>query len=305
MSAFVETTSSSLLDQVGKTPLIWLRGLAHDGIEIYAKAEWHNPSGSVKDRPAAAIIRAALEAGELGDGRTLLDSTSGNMGIAYATLAASLQIPVHLTLPANASSMRRALLHALGAEFTLTDPLEGSDGARHAARELAVEDPDRFFYADQYANPANWMAHYQSTGPELALEVGGRMTHLVAGLGTTGTLVGTGRFLKEHIPEVGIVGFQPESPMHGLEGLKHLASSEIPEIFDPQLPDQMLSVATEDAYAMMHRLARQRGLLVGPSSAAAAVAAVQLAAGLTEGVIVVVFPDSGLKYMDQALWSTE
>lgn len=296
---------TSLLDHVGNTPLLQLRGLAPEPVEIYAKAEWHNPSGSVKDRPAAAIIQAALESGELGDGRRLLDSTSGNMGIAYATLAAPLRIPVHLALPANASALRKALLRALGAEFTLTDPLDGSDGARRAAQKLAVEDPKRYFYADQYANPANWMAHYRTTGPEIAAATGERLTHLVAGLGTTGTLVGTGRFLKERLPETSIVGFQPEGPMHGLEGLKHLASSDIPQIYDPELPDQMLRVTTEEAYAMMRRLARQQGLLVGPSSAAAAVAAVQLAAGLTQGVIVVIFPDSGLKYMDDPVWGAE
>ncbi len=293
-----------MLEQVGNTPLIPLRGLSNSTVEIYAKAEWHNPSGSVKDRPAAAILRAALQSGELADGRTLLDSTSGNMGIAYAALGASLGVPIRLMLPANASPVRKSLLHAFGAEFTLTDPLEGTDGARAAARALAASEPDRYFFADQYANPANWRAHYRTTGPEIEADTQGRVTHLVAGLGTTGTLVGSGRYLKERLPEVTVVGFQPEGPMHGLEGLKHLPTAEVPEIYDPELADRMLAIATEQAYAMLRRLAREHGLLVGPSAAAAAVAAQQVAAELEHGLIVVIFPDSGLKYLDDPLWQS-
>lgn len=292
----------TLLDQVGNTPLIRLHGLGPSSVAIYAKAEWHNPSGSVKDRPAAAILRAALDAGELEGDRTLLDSTSGNMGIAYATLAAALGVPVHLTLPANASPVRKAVLAALGAAFTLTDPLEATDGARREAAELARRRPEAYYYADQYSNPANWRAHYESTGPEILADTQQQITHFVAGLGTTGTLVGTGRFLKEHLPGIELVGFQPEGPLHGLEGLKHLESSVVPQIYDPGLADRMFSVSTESAYTMLRRLARQHGLLVGPSAAAAAVAAEQLAAQLDHGLIVAIFPDSGLKYMDDPLW---
>ena len=292
-----------LLGAVGNTPLIRLRSLSSTPVEIYAKAEWHNPSGSVKDRPAASILHQALQSGELGNGRSLLDSTSGNMGIAYATLAASIGIPVHLTMPANANNARKGILNALGAQLTLTDPLEGSDGARHVAAALAAENPDRYYYADQYANPANWRAHFESTGPEVLSDTDGRVTHFVAGLGTTGTVVGTGRYLKEAAPEVQIIAFQPESPLHGLEGLKNLPSSEVPEIYDPLVPDNILEIKTEDAYGMARQLAREEGLLVGPSSAAAAVAALELAEQIESGVIVALFADSGLKYLDLPFWN--
>jgi cysteine synthase B len=292
-----------LLGTVGNTPIIPLRHLHSGAVEIYAKAEWHNPSGSVKDRPAAAILREALQSGELSNGRSLLDSTSGNMGIAYATLAASISIPVHLTMPANANNARKGMLSALGAELTLTDPLEGSDGARHVAAEIAAEHPDRYYYADQYANPANWRSHFETTGPEILKDTEGRITHFVAGLGTTGTLVGTGRYLREAAPGVQIVAFQPEGPLHGLEGLKNLPSSEVPEIYDPRVPDETLEVRTEDAYAMARRLAREQGLLVGPSSAAAAVVCLALAERMDTGVIVTIFADSGLKYLDLPFWN--
>jgi cysteine synthase B len=292
-----------LLGSVGNTPLIPLRHLSSAAVEIYAKAEWHNPSGSVKDRPAASILRNAIQSGELGNGRSLLDSTSGNMGIAYATLAASIGVRVHLTLPANANNARKGILSALGTQLTLTDPLEGSDGARHVAAALSREHPDRYYYADQYANPANWQAHFETTGPEVISDTGGRVTHFIAGLGTTGTIVGTGRYLRESAPGVQIVAFQPASPLHGLEGLKNLPSSEVPEIFDPLVPDDTLEVRTEDAYAMARRLARKEGLLVGPSSAAAAVAASALAEQIDSGVIVALFADSGLKYLDLPFWN--
>ncbi|GMR10187.1 MAG: cysteine synthase family protein [Anaerolineae bacterium] len=292
-----------LLGTVGNTPIIPLRQLHSGAVEIYAKAEWHNPSGSIKDRPAAAILREALQSGELSNGRSLLDSTSGNMGIAYATLAASIGVTVHLTLPANANKARKGILNALGTQVTLTDPLEGSDGARHAAAAVAAEHPDRYYYADQYSNPANWRAHFETTGPEILRDTDGRVTHFVAGLGTTGTVVGTGRYLREAAPGVQIVAFQPEGPLHGLEGLKNLSSSEVPEIFDPRVPDETLEVRTEDAYAMARRLAREEGLLVGPSSAAAAVTALALAERMDTGVIVTIFADSGLKYLDLPFWN--
>jgi cysteine synthase B len=225
------------------------------------------------------------------------------MGIAYATLAASIGISVHLTLPANANNARKGILNALGAQITLTDPLEGSDGARHVAAALAAENPDRYYYADQYANPANWRAHFETTGPEVLSDTDSRITHFVAGLGTTGTVVGTGRYLKEAAPEVQIIAFQPEGPLHGLEGLKNLPSSEVPEIYDPLLPDNILEIETEKAYAMARQLAREEGLLVGPSSAAAAVVALALAEQIESGVIVALFADSGLKYLDLPFWN--
>ena len=294
-----------LIDQVGNTPLIRLsRVAAHlpSSVEVYAKAEWVNPSGSVKDRAAAEILRQALTEGLLSDGRTLLDSTSGNMGIAYATLAASLGVAVHLALPENVSPIRQQMLRTLGVELTFSDPLVGSDGARAVAAELAAQHPGRFFYADQYSNPANWRAHFHTTGPEILRDTEGRVTHFVAGLGTTGTLIGAGRFLKEQVPGVSIVAFQPNSPMHGLEGLKYLPTSEVPEIFDPEVPDEILQISTDDAYSMARRLAREEGLLVGVSAAGAAVAALTVAERLEAGTIVTVFPDSGLKYLDEPFW---
>ena len=296
----------NLLNQVGNTPLLRLQHISTaipDGVEIYAKAEWHNPSGSVKDRPAAGIIRSALESGALTPNHTLLDATSGNMGIAYATLAASLGLQVQLTLPANASRSRIEILRTLGAEITLTDPLENTDGARVVAAQLAADHPDRFYFADQYANPANWQEHYRTTGPEVLEGTRGRLTHFVAGLGTTGTLMGTGRFLREQLPGVRLVGVQPDGPLHGLEGLKHLESSVVPAIFDPNVPDEMISVSTDNTYKMARRLAREKGVIVDISAAAAAVASIRLTQGIDRDVIVTVFPDSDMKYIDEPFWS--
>jgi len=294
------------MPRVGNTPLVRLERITTgliDSVELWAKAEWTNPSGSVKDRPAYAILRQALDHGALDGGRILLDSTSGNMGISYATLAAPLGLPVHLALPANASAERLAMLRALGAQLTLTDPTEGSDGAREVAAQMAAEQPDLFYYADQYNHPANWESHFRTTGPELLSQTHGRLTHFVAGLGTTGTVTGAGRFLRQHAPGVRTVGVQPATPLHGLEGLKHLATSPIPGIYDPTVVDEMIAVETEEAYAMARRLAREEGLLVGVSAAAAAVAALRLAAGLERGVVVVLFPDSGLKYLGHEFWT--
>lgn len=298
--------TATLFDRVGHTPLLPLRAIASElseTVEVYAKAEWHNPSGSVKDRPAAWILKEALAQGRLGPDRTLLDSTSGNMGIAYATLAAPLGLRVHLALPANASRARLAILSSLGAEVILTDPSEGADGARLVASELAERLPDRFFYADQYSHPANWKAHFESTGPEVVAQTDGRITHFVAGMGTTGTIVGTGRYLRLVAPAAQVIGVQPATPLHGLEGLKHLPTSLTPAIYDPSAHDSVVPVSTEAAYAMARRLARDEGTLVGVSAAAAAVAALDLGRRLTHGVIVVLFPDSGLKYLDEPFWS--
>lgn len=291
---------------IGNTPLIRLRRVARGisaDVQVYGKAEWFNPGGSVKDRPAAAILQAAIHSGQLEDGRGLLDSTSGNMGIAYATLGAALNIPVHLAVPSNASPERLSLLRALGAEITLTDPLEGSEGARQVAAELAESEPRKYFYANQYDNPANARAHYQTTGPEIHRQTRARVTHFVAGLGTTGTLVGAGRYLREHLPRVEIVGLQPDSPLHGLEGLKHLPTSEVPAIYDASVPDRILKVATEDAYEMARRLAREEGLFVGVSAAAAVHASLNLGAELDAGTIVAILPDSGMKYLSEPFWS--
>lgn len=291
--------------RVGDTPLVALRrvsrGLA-PRVQVYAKLEWFNPGGSVKDRPALNILRIALANGQLG-GRRLLDSTSGNMGISYATFAAAHGIPLTLAVPAGASPERISILRALGAELILTDAAEGSDGAILVARRLAAEHPDLYWYADQYNNPANWQAHYQTTGPEILAQTKGRLTHFVAGLGTSGTLMGTGRFLREHRSDVKLIAFQPDAAFHGLEGLKHMPTAIRPGIYDPAFADRTLEVRTEAAYAMVSRLAREEGLLAGISSGAAAVAALEVAAELEEGVVVTVFPDDGRKYLsNKFLW---
>ncbi len=295
----------SLADLVGNTPLLRLRRLAThlpDTVEVYAKAEWFNPTGSVKDRPALNILRTAEAEGLLTREKILLDSTSGNMGIAYATLGSALGYRVRLVIPENASPERLGILRALGAEFTLSSPLEGSDGAIREARALAAAHPDQFFYANQYNNPANWQAHYYSTGPEIIDQTEGRVTHFVAGLGTSGTFVGTGRALRDFNPEVRLLAFQPDSAFHGLEGLKHLETAIVPGIYDASVADEQLTVSTEAAHTMTRRLAREEGLFVGISAGAAAVAALQVAETLTEGVVVTLFPDAGYKYVSERFW---
>jgi cysteine synthase B len=290
---------------VGNTPLVRLARVSHGlapGVEVLAKAEWFNPSGSIKDRPALNILRQALAGGKLPSGRRLLDSTSGNMGIAYATFGAAFGIPVSLALPGNASPERIRILRLLGAVLHITDPLEGSDGAIHLARQLAEVDPVKYFYANQYGNPANPESHYLATGPEIFAQTDGAVTHFVAGLGTSGTLMGTGRYLRKANPAVEIVAFQPSTPFHGLEGLKHIPTSIRPEIFDPDLADRTLEISTEDAQEMTLRLAREEGLFVGVSSGAAALAALKVAADLEHGTVVTVFPDAGYKYLSEKFW---
>ena len=298
--------SDGLEALVGNTPLLALRKVTQGlspRVSLFAKAEWFNPGGSIKDRPALHIIRSALASGELTPGKRLLDSTSGNTGIAYATFGAALGIPVTLAVPANASSERIAILKALGVELILTDPLEGSDGALLAARELAAREPERYFYANQYNNPANWQAHYLSTGPEIISQTSGQVTHFVAGLGTSGTLMGTGRALREFNPSIQLVAVQPDAPFHGLEGLKHMPSAIRPQIYEPTLADSIMEIRTEAAHEMVRRLAREEGLFVGISSGAEALAALQLAQTLDEGLVVTIFPDSGYKYLsDKKLW---
>jgi len=299
-------SSGGLVSHVGNTPLLPLHKLTPDlspRIKIFAKAEWFNPGGSVKDRSALNIIQTALINGDLGNDKRLLDSTSGNMGISYATFGAALGIPVTIVIPANASPERMSILKALGAELILSDPLEGSDGAILKARELAAELPERYWYANQYSNPANWEAHYKSTGPEIVYQTNGQVTHFVAGLGTSGTLTGTGRYLRDQLPNVKIISFQPDAPFHGLEGLKHMSTAIKPGIYDESLAGSNLEVQTEAAHEMVKRLAREEGLFVGISSGAAAVAAFKVASELEEGVVVTIFPDAGYKYLsDKSLW---
>lgn len=296
----------SLAYHVGNTPLLPLQRVTRNlspRVKVFAKAEWFNPGGSVKDRPALNIIQNAIINGDLENGKRLLDSTSGNMGISYATFGAALGIPVTLAVPASASAERISILKALGAELVLTDPLEGSDGAILKAREMATENPDRYWYANQYNNPANWQAHYRSTGPEILCQTNELVTHFVAGLGTSGTFTGTSRYLREQLPNVKTIAFQPDAPFHGLEGLKHMPTAIKPEIYDESLAGTPLEVQTEAAHEMVIRLAREEGLFVGISSAAAAVAALQVARDLDEGVVVTVFPDAGYKYLsDKSLW---
>jgi cysteine synthase B len=269
---------------------------------VYVKAEWFNPGGSVKDRPALNIIQTALGEGFLGNGRRLLDSTSGNMGIAYATLGASMGIPVTLAVPANVSPERLMILRALGAELIITDPMEGTDGAMRVAQQMAAENPELYYYADQYSNPANWEAHYHSTGPEIWQQTMGQVTHFVAGMGTSGTITGTTKYLRQQDPAVQSIGFYPDSSFHGLEGLKHMPTAHQPAIYDPKLPDKTLEISTEESYEMVRRLAVEEGMFVGLSSGAAAVAAIKVAESVNAGVVVTVFPDAGYKYMSNALW---
>ncbi len=298
-----------LADHVGDTPLLPLRRIAGQlppAVQVFAKAEWFNPSGSVKDRPAANIIRRGLERGDLGPGKRLLDSTSGNMGIAYATFGAAAGIQVTLCVPASASRERLMILRALGAEVIMTDASEGSDGAILHARALAKAEPDRYWYANQYDNPANWEAHFLTTGPEVLAQTNGAVTHLVAGLGTSGTLMGAGRYLRQHVPEIKLVSVQPDQAFHGLEGLKHMATALRPGIYDPAFTDEVLSIQTEEAYDIVRRLAREEGLFVGVSSGAAVAAALKIGAHITSGCVVVILPDAGYKYLsDAALWEAE
>lgn len=299
---------STMVDRVGSTPLIRLDRVVRDlaGIALLAKAEWHNPGGSVKDRAATAMVREAQKHGQLRRGMTLLDATSGNTGIALAMLGAAQGIPVLLTMPSNVSPERKRILKAYGAQVEWTDPDQSSDGAIRRARELAGNDPQRFCYLDQYSNDANWRAHYETTGSEIWQQTEGRVTHFVAGLGTSGTFMGTTRRLKELNPTVQGVSMQPDSPFHGLEGLKYMPTSIVPAIYDPALADRAVEVETEAAYAMVKQLAREQGLLVGISAAAAVVASAQIAREEAEAgrsaVIVTVLPDSADKYLSERFW---
>ncbi len=291
-----------VLRLIGNTPLLELRRLAHDvaGVRLFAKAEWFNPGGSVKDRAAASIIADAETRGWLRAGRRLLDASSGNTAVAYAMLGAAKRYPVTLCVPKNANPQVLALLRTYGAEVVLTDPLQGSDGAIRQARQLSQQEPERFVYLDQYNNPANWQAHYRTTAPEIWKQTRKTVTHVVAGLGTTGTFTGTSRRLKEFNPAIRAIAVQPDAPLHGLEGLKHLESALVPGIYDPSLPDDTRFIATEEADEAVQRLVEQEGLLVGPSAGAALAASLELARELasthTPAVLVMIFPDSGHRY---------
>jgi cysteine synthase B len=298
---------SSVLDMIGRTPLVRLHQFEREtpGVELYAKAEWQNPGGSVKDRAAARMILDGEASGKLTPDRTIIDATSGNTGIAYAMVGAARGYRVLLCLPENASPERKMILRALGAELVLTNPLEGTDGAIREARRLVAENPERFFYPDQYNNDANWRAHYDTTAPEIIEQTSGRLTHFVAGLGTSGTFVGTGRRLRKFNPSIKLISFQPDTPFHGLEGLKHMASAIVPGIYDPALADQDLRIDTERAYRMVRRLAREEGLLAGISSGAAVAAMVDVARQLSQGIVVTVFPDGAEKYLSERFWTAD
>jgi cysteine synthase B len=296
--------TKSLLDLVGNTPLITFRrvteGLAP--VQVLAKAEWYNPGGSVKDRAALSMILDGERRGALTPEKTIIDATSGNTGIAYAMIAAERGYKVKLCLPGNASLERKQTLIALGVELVLTDPGEGTDGAQRRAKKIVTDDPEKYFYPDQYNNPANWRAHYETTANEIWRQTAGTVTHFVAGLGTSGTFIGTTKRLKELNPLVQCISMQPDSPLHALEGMKHMATAIVPGIYDPALADGMVEVASDDAQRMAVRLAREEGVLVGVSAAANMVAALQIASRLKEGTVVTILPDSAAKYLSESFW---
>ena len=303
------TQSIDIEQQIGNTPLLSFRRLTQhlpENVKIFAKAEWMNPGGSVKDRAAYNIIRTAERDGRLTQDKIILDSTSGNTGIAYAMIGAAKGYRVKLFVPENVSPERIAILTAYGVDLVFTDPLEGSDGAIQAVRELAEKEPHTYFYANQYNNPANWQAHYYSTGIEVWNQTQGAVTHFVAGLGTSGTLMGTGRRLKEYNPDVQIVSVQPDSPFHGLEGLKHMQTAIQPGIYDQNFADRNVHARTEDSHEMARRLAREEGYLVGISAATAMYASLRVAEELADqdqaGTIVTLFPDNAYKYLSEPFW---
>lgn len=302
----------AVVQAIGNTPLLGLSRFAQriglpPSIELWLKAEWANPGGSVKDRPALAIVRHGMASGQLGIGKTLLDATSGNTGIAYAMLGAAFGFPVELVIPESASSERKAILSAYGASIVYSDPYEGSNGAILVARELAAEKPLDYFYADQYSNLANPRAHYETTGPEIWEQTNGRITHFVAGLGTTGTMMGAGKYLREKKPRITLVAVQPAESFHGIEGLKHMPTAIVPSIYDEQVPDLQFGVDTDDAYAFARELARVEGIFAGVSTGAALAGSVRMARECAErgepAAIVFVAPDDGGKYLSTELWS--
>lgn len=307
-SASTGAVGQNLLDCIGNTPLLRLERLGRNypNAEFYGKAEWLNPGGSVKDRPALEMIREAERAGRLQPGQTILDATSGNTGIAYAMIAAASGYRVKLCLPASASEERKEILAAYGAEIVLTPGDEGSDGAIMRAKEIIAAEPGKYFYPNQYGNPANWHAHYKTTANEIWEQTGGRVTHFLAGLGTSGTFVGTTRRLRELNPAIRCISLQPDAAFHGLEGWKHMPTAIVPEIYDATLADANLTVETEAAYRLVKRAAREEGLLLSPSAAAALEGCFQVASSLhaaEHAVIVTIFPDSGTKYLSERFWN--
>jgi S-sulfo-L-cysteine synthase (O-acetyl-L-serine-dependent) len=297
--------SSSLFGTIGNTPLLRIRniGIPNDYVQIYAKAEWFNPGGSIKDRPALNMLLDAERSGKLTKGKVIIDATSGNTGIAYAMIGSALGYKVMLALPANASPERKQTLRAYGAEILETSALAGTDGAQQIVKEIVAAHPDQYFYPDQYNNPANWLAHYNATAWEIWNQSRKRITHFIAGLGTTGTFIGTTRRLKELDPSIYCLSFGPDSPLHGLEGLKHLPTALVPGIYDSNLADGHMTVSTEEAYTMVKQLARQEGLFVGISSGAALAVSLKLAAQIESGVIVTIFPDGGARYSSEHFWN--
>jgi cysteine synthase B len=299
------TEARSLIQLVGNTPLLSFKRVTADlpGSQVFAKAEWYNPGGSVKDRAALAMILDGERRGLLTKSKTLIDATSGNTGIAYAMFCAERGYRCKLALPKNASVERKQSLIAYGAELIFTDPAEGTDGAQRYVKDVVDQDPQRYFYPDQYNNNANWKAHYETTAMEIWRQTEGRITHFVTGLGTSGTFMGVTRRLKELNPAIRCISMQPDGPLHGLEGLKHMPTALVPGIYDPKLPDEQIDVSTEDAHRMVLRLAREEGLLVGVSSGASLVAALKVARELKGCLVVTIFCDSASKYLSESFWT--
>jgi cysteine synthase B len=299
------TKVESILDLIGNTPLLEISrvsGALSPDVKVYAKLEGMNPGGSVKDRPAWRMVQEGLRTKKLRPGKTIFDSTSGNTGIALAMIGSVLHYPVELVMPGNVSVERKQIIAAYGAKVTYSDPMEGSDGAIRLCRNILEADPDKYFKPDQYFNPMNPQAHYENTGPEIYRQTKGKVTHFVAGIGTGGTIMGTGRYLKEVNPNIQIIAVEPDDALHGLEGLKHMATSIVPGIYREEELDRKIPVSTEDAYSMVYRLSQEEGLLVGQSSGAALFASLKIARKLRSGTIVVIFPDFGDKYLTTNLW---
>jgi len=297
--------AESVLDLIGETPLLEIRKIAHGisrGVRIFAKLEGFNPGGSVKDRPALRMVQEGIKSGNLKEGKTILDSSSGNTGIALALIGRVLGYPVELVMPSNVSTERKRIVHALGAKVVFSDPLEGSDGAIRLCRKIIAEHPEKYFKPDQYFNPMNSEAHYETTGPEVYRQTQGQITHFIAGIGTGGTIMGAGRFLKEMDPKIRVIAVEPDDALHGLEGLKHMSSSIVPGIYHEEKLDEKIPVFTEDAYAMVYRLSQEEGILVGQSSGAAMYVTLQVARRLGSGTLVTIFPDFGDRYLTTNLW---
>ena len=299
----VPRTSQSVIDLIGNTPLVRLSSFEKSlrNVELWAKAEWRNPGGSVKDRPAARMILDGERSGKLTRDKIILDATSGNTGIAYAMIGAARGYRVRLCVPANVTPERKRILGAYGADIVFTDPMEGSDGAILQAKAMFAAEPDLYFYPDQYNNPGNWLSHYETTAPEIIEQTDGRLTHFVAGLGTSGTFIGVGRRLREVNPAIRLISVQPDSPLHGLEGLKHMGTAIVPGIYDARLADEDIGVSTEEAFDLTRELARS-GVFVGISSGANLAGALHVARRTADAVIVVVFCDGGEKYLSERLW---